>query len=48
MAADYKPWLDDHQITHILTISEGTNPTYPEVYIYICYDNVFILLRRNY
>jgi hypothetical protein len=35
MAANDKAWLEDHQITHILTIVEGSNPAYPEVYIFV-------------
>lgn len=33
MAANDKTWLEDHHITHILSITEGSNPTYPEVFI---------------
>jgi hypothetical protein len=31
MAASDKAWLEDHKITHILTVSDGINPAYPEV-----------------
>ncbi|GBB90551.1 hypothetical protein RclHR1_17540004 [Rhizophagus clarus] len=34
MAANDKAWLEDHRITHILTVAEGINPTYPESYMY--------------
>ncbi|CAB4419244.1 unnamed protein product [Rhizophagus irregularis] len=34
MAANDKTWLEDHHITHILSITEGSNPTYPESYTY--------------
>ncbi|CAG8442030.1 2636_t:CDS:2 [Funneliformis mosseae] len=34
MAATDKAWLEDHNVTHILTISDGITPAYPESYTY--------------
>nr|CAG8434824.1 935_t:CDS:2 [Entrophospora candida] len=34
MAANDKAWLSDHKITHILTVAENIQPTYPESYHY--------------
>lgn len=39
MAANDKTWLEDHHITHILTVAEGIQPAYPEVFktLYMSY-----------